>query len=247
MPLSTAQLDGASAFVASLNDASSTAALFDLTRAYVGALGFPHFIYLRDTHPDGSWAGLHFNNYPVAFAERYDEEHYRPNDLVVRGLATRVTPFTWAGIRSDVDESAAERQVFGEAAEAGLRSGVAVPLHGPGGARARLVVCGDLPAAEGEALFAETRHLLMLAATYLHERALAVTADALPLPVSLTRREGEVLLWSARGKTSWEIGEILAVSEHTIKEHLRTAARKLGAENKTQACALALWRGLIHL
>lgn len=62
----------------------------------------------------------------------------------------------------------------------------------------------------------------------------------------LTRREIDCLAWSADGKTSWEIGEILGVSEHTVTSHLRNAGNKLAAMNRTHAVAQALWRGMIR-
>jgi LuxR family quorum sensing-dependent transcriptional regulator len=63
----------------------------------------------------------------------------------------------------------------------------------------------------------------------------------------LTTREIEVLRWVARGKSAWEIGEILHITKRTVDEHVRTAARKLGAVNRTHAVALALRDRIIDL
>jgi LuxR family quorum sensing-dependent transcriptional regulator len=49
-----------------------------------------------------------------------------------------------------------------------------------------------------------------------------------------------VLLWAAQGKTAWEIGEILGISQRTAEEHLTAAGRKLGAPNRTRAVAIAI-------
>ena len=64
---------------------------------------------------------------------------------------------------------------------------------------------------------------------------------------SLTAREREVLAWIALGKSAWEIGEILGIAKRTVDEHAQTAARKLGAANRTQAVAIAVRDGLIEL
>jgi DNA-binding CsgD family transcriptional regulator len=64
---------------------------------------------------------------------------------------------------------------------------------------------------------------------------------------SLTVRELEVITWVARGKSAWEIGEILGIAKRTVDEHARTAAQKLGAVNRTQAVALALLRRIIEV
>jgi LuxR family quorum sensing-dependent transcriptional regulator len=62
-----------------------------------------------------------------------------------------------------------------------------------------------------------------------------------------TSREAEVLAWVARGKSAWEIGEILRITKRTVDEHVRTAMRKIGASNRTHAVALALRDRLIEL
>ena len=56
----------------------------------------------------------------------------------------------------------------------------------------------------------------------------------------LTSRERDVLLWTAHGKTAWEVAEILHISARTVNEYARSAFRKLGAANRTQAVAIAL-------
>jgi LuxR family quorum sensing-dependent transcriptional regulator len=61
----------------------------------------------------------------------------------------------------------------------------------------------------------------------------------------LTPREAEVLTWVARGKSAWEIGEILQITQRTVDEHVQTAVRKLGAMNRTHAVALAIRDRLI--
>jgi LuxR family transcriptional regulator, quorum-sensing system regulator BjaR1 len=62
----------------------------------------------------------------------------------------------------------------------------------------------------------------------------------------LTARELECLEWTANGKTSWEIGEILNVSEHTVTGYLKSALVKLKVNTRTQAVATALRIGLFR-
>ena len=63
----------------------------------------------------------------------------------------------------------------------------------------------------------------------------------------LTLRQKEILQWAAVGKTSWEIGHIISVSEATINFHLQRSAEKLGVKGRQAACAKALCLGLITL
>lgn len=57
---------------------------------------------------------------------------------------------------------------------------------------------------------------------------------------NLTRREAEVLLWTAEGKTAQDTAAILGCAEKTVNVHLQSATRKLGALNKTHAVARAM-------
>jgi len=47
------------------------------------------------------------------------------------------------------------------------------------------------------------------------------------LPVQLTSREIEVLRWTADGKTSGDVGQIMNISERTVNFHVNNAIEKL--------------------
>lgn len=60
----------------------------------------------------------------------------------------------------------------------------------------------------------------------------------------LTPREKEVLRLVAAGSTNREIAAALTLTENTVKNHLRNILEKLHLENRTQAAAYALKKGL---
>ncbi len=61
----------------------------------------------------------------------------------------------------------------------------------------------------------------------------------------LAVREQQVLRWTSKGKTSFEISKILELSEHTINNYLANATRKMGANNRVQTVCEAMQLGLI--
>lgn len=61
----------------------------------------------------------------------------------------------------------------------------------------------------------------------------------------LTPREELCLNWAAQGKTSWEIGIILGISERTINYHIGNASSKMDAPNRQAAITRALLGGWI--
>ncbi len=77
---------------------------------------------------------------------------------------------------------------------------------------------------------------------YVHHRAMEFTQwpDFFQKTFHLTPREMESLRWASEGKTAWEIGEILNISERTAIAHLSNACAKLGANNRIQAVARAI-------
>jgi len=64
---------------------------------------------------------------------------------------------------------------------------------------------------------------------------------------ALTAREIEVLGQVAGGNRNRDIAERLFVSEETVKVHIKHIMEKLGANDRTQAVAIGIRRGIIHL
>lgn len=63
----------------------------------------------------------------------------------------------------------------------------------------------------------------------------------------LSEREMEVLRWLTTGKTSWEIAQILLISERTVNYHVQNIIRKLDAVNRAHAVAIAIMAKLIEI
>lgn len=64
--------------------------------------------------------------------------------------------------------------------------------------------------------------------------------------VELSAREEEILVWVAEGRTNVEISGILAVSPFTVKNHVQSIIRKLGASNRTEAAVKFLRQGTLR-
>jgi DNA-binding NarL/FixJ family response regulator len=64
---------------------------------------------------------------------------------------------------------------------------------------------------------------------------------------ALTTREIEVLGQIAGGNRNRDIAEQLFISEETVKVHIKHIMEKLGANDRTQAVAIGIRRGIIQL
>jgi DNA-binding NarL/FixJ family response regulator len=63
----------------------------------------------------------------------------------------------------------------------------------------------------------------------------------------LTARELEVLRHLVGGNRNRDIGNLLFISEETVKVHVKNIMGKLGASDRTQAIAIAVRRGIMQL
>jgi DNA-binding NarL/FixJ family response regulator len=64
---------------------------------------------------------------------------------------------------------------------------------------------------------------------------------------ALTEREIEVLRQVAAGNANKIVADHLAISEDTVKAHMRSILSKLGANDRTHAVTIALKRGIMEL
>jgi two-component system, NarL family, response regulator len=70
-------------------------------------------------------------------------------------------------------------------------------------------------------------------------------ADSMARP-ELSERELQVLQYMAHGRSNKEIGQVLYISENTVKGHVKSILKKLDALGRTEAIAIANRRGMIE-
>ena len=69
---------------------------------------------------------------------------------------------------------------------------------------------------------------------------LLMDAGLLEAALPITKREAEVLIWVAHGKTNREIGEILSLSPRTVNKHLEQIYPKIQVDNRSSATSIAI-------
>lgn len=63
--------------------------------------------------------------------------------------------------------------------------------------------------------------------------------------ITLSEREREVLSLVAQGKTNWEIGTILQISEYSVRDYLKDLSKRMATSNRTHTVTRAIRLGLI--
>jgi len=64
-------------------------------------------------------------------------------------------------------------------------------------------------------------------------------------PIELTARQLACLHWASLGKTSWETGVIMGVTERTVNYHIQLACKKLNVSGRQAAITKAIHAGLL--
>ncbi|WP_445219810.1 autoinducer binding domain-containing protein [Bradyrhizobium sp. Pa8] len=231
-------------FIECANQTQSLKALFDLLVTCASEEGFTEVTYGALTFVEplrlpGCPPPLVAMKAPPDWCQRYLERRYYAVDPVVRRTPMYAEPFLWDQLAKEYQLQECEQRVLEEARQAGLKHGISVPLFGPAGRLSVISFASCFDDADPEG------HVMRLNSLAWHFHvAFAEIAkpsnSACDSKVTLSEREKDCLRWVAEGKSSWEIGKILNVSENTVNFHLKNAIRKLGTANRTHGIAKAI-------
>ncbi|MBI3901754.1 MAG: LuxR family transcriptional regulator [Nitrosomonadales bacterium] len=190
-------------------------------------------------------AFLH-SNYSSEWRKIYDDAKLVHIDPIVIHCITRSTPLIW---EPHVFASKQQREMYETACAYGLRAGITLPFHGTNGELGILCFANDV--APGKRFMRDAlRNLpaLALMRDFVFESSLRFAqpvADTIK-PPSITNREMECLQWSAIGKSSWDIAQILHCSEAVVNFHFGNLRRKFDVTSRRQAVVKAIRFGLIY-
>jgi LuxR family quorum-sensing system transcriptional regulator CciR len=184
-------------------------------------------------------------NFPRDWQSHYFEHNYHHIDPVVTLTPSIARPFLWSRLQQQHAIRPEQRLIFEEARVAGLNNGISIPLHGAWGRCAVLSFASRAVDSEPDA---KLNRLNVLASQF-HVAFTDMSPSRQPpdMPVQLSQREKDCLLWTAQGKSSWDIGMILNISGNTVNFHLKNAMRKLDTTSRTVAVVKAIRRNLIQI
>jgi DNA-binding CsgD family transcriptional regulator len=167
------------------------------------------------------------------------------NDPVMQHVKHSCRPIIWS---QQTYSAVGKRSEWECMADCGLVTGASLALHLPSGRHLVLSLDWareqDLSSSRWTAVIGE----MQLFAAHAAESAFGILARATESygAPELTRRELEVLQWTVAGKTAWETGRILSISERTVAKYAATATAKLGCSSKHQAAVRAMRLKLIN-
>ncbi|MFC3190878.1 transcriptional regulator SdiA [Pseudocitrobacter faecalis] len=181
-----------------------------------------------------------YTTYPDAWMSHYKAANYLAVDPVLKQGNFRFGHLRWD------DALFCEAQELWDAArDHGLRTGATQCLMLPNHAHSFFSVSRTHATEAGpDSDEIELRLQMLLEMSSL---ALLRVEDEMVMPreMKFSKRELEILQWTAEGKTSAEISMILSISENTVNFHQKNMQKKFDAPNKTQIACYAVAIGLI--
>lgn len=233
-------------FIERSNRCDAIPELVALFEAAIRNLGLDSFAYGQvhaGSKPQPTPPPFLASCYPKDWLKHYAARGYGADDPTYRSVAARRGPVAWNEFDKALPISRRERTVMDEAAEAGLRTGVSIPLHGPNGEVFGISVTGSN--GREEFTLAELSLLFLLGQQFhLSYKMIGELPDS-SRPIRLSDRQREILQWAAVGKSRGEIASILGIGEDGVDHHFRQVFRKFDCHDRTVAVLTAARMGLI--
>lgn len=185
-------------------------------------------------------ADILVNTRPRTWVNEYLAHGFLADDPILAYSTTASQPFAWQEALSAKELTPAEIRVMNHSADHGICDGLVIPIFETTGRIAMVSLAGHRMDTDPEA-----RSRLTLAAVYLHNRLAALRCPPPRPKIQLTSREREILKWIASGKSDWQIGQILDISQKTVNYHVENTKRKFGVATRIQAIVAALRSGIL--
>lgn len=211
-------------------------AVFDTLLTYTEQFGFSSFLAVSVPEPGESLAdNIISNRWPDEWYQRYTEKDYFSMDAVGQHLQKTVEPFLWSDVPILADD-AVSKKISHEAREFQLNDGCCIPIYSKDGFLSAITFGTDNIDINRKDLAAV--YLMSIYAFNSTLKNRSNNGQQLKCKTSrLSPREIECILWVSRGKTSWEIGEILNIAKSTVDEYIVSVCRKTDSVTRAQAVA----------
>jgi LuxR family transcriptional regulator, quorum-sensing system regulator CciR len=228
--------------------------LSDLLHDISAELGFAYFWLVHRVEVaggDGDGAShpttkvIALSDYPEAWIQSYVEGNYGAKDPVLRASYESGVGFCWSKIPELIEMTPEQEQVLELGRSVGIDGGFTVPSRTSGlsSGSCNFAKAAGRPVSRSSLLLAELVGIHALdASRMIVERACSQHERRV-----LTPRQRDCIELVGRGKTDWEIAQILGISPATVKEHVDDARRKYGVGKRVQLVLRAAFEGQIQL
>jgi DNA-binding CsgD family transcriptional regulator len=240
------RLGDIAAFEAVCRQATTLDQLKSLVDAIVRQFGFRWFTLVHNVDlKQTTRKALLITTYPARWIEEIMAARLYHEDPVHAACVKTVSGLTWDQIGDYIAPNARQLSILERGLAHGLASGFTMPIR-----------MRDEP----DAMFTVARHgnemisspdllsaRLVGTVAFDQARALLGPDELANIPIALSPRQIDCLDLVARGKSDWEIGQILGLSRDTVHEYVEAARRRYGVRRRTQLVLRAVRDGHLNI
>jgi len=210
-----------------------------LLRDAVWALGFHHFLL------QGAGGQVWLADLPQEWVAASGAS----SDPVLVTAAQSYAPFLWSDMSRLIALTPAQNSFIDGVHAAGVGAAVTVPIHrardaDQGGSYSVFAGCCSFMMKTGVPLplssLAAAHYVGALAFDAVENLRQAQTSEA-PRGPQLTPRQRDCVVLVAQGKSDWEIGQLLGISESTVHKHIEDAKRRFAVSTRIQLVVRSLF------
>lgn len=235
----------ADAFSKAIESASTPEELASILDGFCREMGYRYYALTHHVDiPSAPRSAIRLHNYPIGWEEWFDAQRLGPSDPVHRASHLTSNGFLWSELPRLIRLSIRDRRIIERARREGLGEGFTVPAHVPGesaGSCSFVTRRGVKPTPEMRALAQLTGATAFEGA----RRICGVRNIEMGARPCLTDRQRDCIFWAGRGKSDWEISQILGISHETVIQHLKQARERYGVGKRTQLTVHALFDGTL--
>jgi len=234
-------------FINEANRVTEVSQLKDLLDGIVRSMGFHYFALVHhvDIHalPSDS---VQMIEYPPHWAEMMMAHDYFAEDPVAAACQKVANGFEWTNVGNIISLTTRQKDILTSAKTVGLGDGFTIPVHIPGeyaGSCSFSVQWGKefqqeaMPALQYVGLFSfeAARRIYKTSDPGYSRTSMSAT------PPALTGRQLDCVVLAARGKSDWDMAQLLGISRDTVHQHLEEAKRRYGVHSRVQLIVRALF------
>ncbi|WP_428697667.1 helix-turn-helix transcriptional regulator [Stappia sp.] len=209
---------------------------------FISHYGFENFIFtgMPDQEEDFK-SHIEINGWQEDWHDIYIENEFYKHDPIAAHTKRSILPFRWSEVHFPKENLMASN-IMNLSKDFRMNDGYCIPFYKPNSQSSCITMSGEFIEANEE-----FRQSIQIVSTFAHHVIEEISNGGSKQKYKLSEREKEILKWASAGKTNWEIGVILGISNRTVHGHVQSAAKKLDACNRTSAVVRAIQTGEISL
>ena len=231
------------ALISSVTAARSEAELLARMKDVAREIGYDQVLFAIEMRLPGAAPLQHIaSGFHPEYQLLYQERAFLNQDPTVPYCQTHTEPLIWREQMYGMNAA----EMMEEARKHGLGHGLSLPVHESG------KVVSMLSLGRDRGFATDSEREFVLAAGNVLAHCLHVASENIILPgvlaarrPHLSPREKQCFQLVALGKSNWDIGQLLNISEAAAAFHVKNILKKLGVSTRMQAVAIGVALGMI--